>query len=183
MAARFTRPYVDALFDVAAGTENVEKLLPPLQDVSNAIASSDELRRFLLNPAVDRARKDALLAGLGKSAKLDPLGIRLLSALLGNNRVHRLAAVLTAIRERQDTERRIAAARVRSATVLDEKTRSSILAVLEKKTGKKIRLETEIDPSLLGGFVVQMGSELYDASLASRLKKTREALAAASAHS
>jgi F-type H+-transporting ATPase subunit delta len=86
---------------------------------------------------------------------------------------------VTAIGERVDIERRIAEARIRSAVALDEATAASVRESLEKATGKKIRLRAEVDPSLLGGFVVQLGSSTFDAARAGRLRKARAALTSA----
>ncbi|MBL8113591.1 MAG: ATP synthase F1 subunit delta [Acidobacteria bacterium] len=179
MAAKFTRPYVEATAQVAGGAEALEALVAPLAEIVAAMRTNDDLRRALANPALPRDRKAALLDSLASRVGLSALGTNLLRALLGNRRIAHLGEVVTAIGERVDVERKIAEARVRSAVALDEATSASVRESLEKATGKKIRLRAEVDPSLLGGFVVQLGSSTYDASLAGRLRKARAALSSA----
>lgn len=179
MAAKFTRPYVEATAQVARGVDALEALVAPLAEIVAAMRTNDDLRRTLANPALPRDRKGALLDALATRVGLPPLGANLLRALLGNRRIAHLGEIVTAIGERVDIERKIAEARIRSAVALDEATAASVRESLEKATGKKIRLRAEVDPTLLGGFVVQLGSSTFDASLAGRLRKARAALTSA----
>ncbi len=183
MPAAFTKPYVDALFDVAASPDAVEALLPGLSTFSALLSRSEELRSVFADPGVDRARKLAILAKLIEGEQLEGLGARLLATLLQNRRLHRLGEVVAAIRARLDRERHVLEARVRSAQPLTADLQKQLLASLEKRTGGRVRLQTHVDPALLGGFSIQIGSEVYDATLAHRLEKARRALrSAAGAH-
>jgi F-type H+-transporting ATPase subunit delta len=176
----FARPYVDALFEVAASADAVEALLPSLDTVARALDSSEELRAFLANPGVGRAERRGLVASLAAAAKAPPHAERLLRALLDRGRLPKLPAVLAAVRERLDVERGVVEATVLSAGPLDDGAATGIREALEARTGTKVRLRTEIDPSLLSGFVVRLGSEVFDASLARRLARARKALEGAS---
>jgi F-type H+-transporting ATPase subunit delta len=176
----FARPYVDALFEVAGGPDAVEALLPSLDTVARALETNEELRAFLANPGVGRKEKRGLVEALGGSVNAPVLATRLLRALLDRGRVLRLPAVLAAIRDRVDRERGVVEATVRTATPLAADAEASIRAALESRTGARVRVRTELDPSLLSGFVVRLGSELFDASLSRRLDKARKALESAS---
>lgn len=176
----FTRPYVDALFELVGSADAVEALLPPLDTVARAIETSAELRDFAANPGVGRREKRALVASLAAAANAPEVAGRLLEALLDRGRFQRLAAVLEAIRERIDGERGVVEATVRSAAPLAADAGREIREALEARTGARVRLRTELDPSLLSGFVVRLGSELFDASLSRRLARARKALESAS---
>lgn len=176
MAERFTRPYVDAFFAVAGSAEGVDGELEPLAAVARAIASSPELAKVLANPGVEKARRKALLDALAEKAGVRTLGARLLDVLLQNRRVHRLPAFLDAVRERLDRERRVLEARVTSARPLDDAVFDALRRMVEGRTGSNVRLVPSVDPALLGGFVVSVGSARLDASLARRLEKARAAL-------
>ena len=178
--AAFARPYVDALFEVAGGLDAVEALLPSLDVVARALASSDELRAVLANPGVGRKEKRALVAALADAAKAPELAGRLLRALLDRGRLPRLAAVLDAVRQRADRERGIVEANVRAAAPLAPEAAEEIRRALEARAGRRVRLRAETDPSLLSGFVVRLGSEVFDASLSRRLARARKALESAS---
>lgn len=176
----FARPYVDALLEVAGSVDAVEALLPPLDVVAAALASSDDLRAVLANPAIGRKEKRALVAALAETAKAPELAGRLLRALLDRGRLPKLAAVLEAVRLRVDRERGIVEASVRTAAPLAAGAADEIRRALEARAGRRVRLHTELDPSLLSGFVVRLGSEVFDASLARRLSRARKALEGAS---
>jgi len=176
----FARPYVDALFEVAGTADAVETLLAPLDAFSRAIETSEELRAFLKNPGVGRKEKRALVESLARSAEAPVLADRFLRSLLDRGRVLKIAPVLAAIRDRLDRERGVIEATVRSAAPLDADAENGIREALEARTGTRVRLRTELDPSLLSGFVVRLGSEVFDASLSRRLERARKALESAS---
>ncbi len=174
--AAFARPYVDAFFEVAGSVDAVEALLPPLDDVARALHASDELRAVLANPGVGRKEKRALVAALADAAKAPELAGRLLRALLDRGRIARLSAVLEAVRLRVDRERGVVEASVRASAPLAPEAAEEIRKALEARAGRRVRLQTELDPSLLSGFVVRLGSEVFDASLSRRLSRARKAL-------
>lgn len=176
MAERFTKPYVDALFGVAGSADAVEALLPSLAAFAASLAASDDLRALLANPGVDRARRRAVVKAVAERSGCDALAARLLETLLGNGRLLHLRAVLAALRERIDRERNVVEARVTTATPLAADAAADLRAALEARMNRTIRFATGVDPALLGGFVVKLGSEVFDASLASRLERARRAL-------
>ncbi|MFN7989895.1 MAG: ATP synthase F1 subunit delta [Thermoanaerobaculia bacterium] len=176
----FARPYVDALFEVAGSPDAVEALLPSLDTVARALETNEELRAFLANPGVGRKEKRGLVEAIAGSANAPVLAARLLRALLDRGRILRLPAVLAAVRDQVDRARGVVEATVRSATPLPADAEAAIRAALESRTGTRVRVRTELDPSLLSGFVVRLGSELFDASLSRRLERARRALESAS---
>ncbi len=176
MAERFTRPYVDAFFAVAGSAGAVDTQLPALDSVAAALEANPELAKVLANPGVERARRKALLDAVAQKVGVESLGARLLDVLLQNRRVHRLPAFLAAVRERLDRERRVLEARVTSARPLDAAVFEALRRMVEDRTGSTVRVVPAVDPALLGGFVVSVGSARLDASLARRLEKARAAL-------
>jgi len=176
MAAGFTRPYVDALLSVAGSTEAVAALLPDLDGFARALGAAPDLREVLRNPAVDRATKSKLLNAVVAKLGTGPLAARLLAVLLANRRLAHLSDLISAVRERLDREENVVEARVRSARPLEEGEAETLRNALEGRTRRTVRLRPEAEPDLLGGFVVRIGSEVYDASLATRLQRVRAAL-------
>ena len=176
----FARPYVDALFEVAGTPDAVEALLAPLDEFSRALESSEELRAFLKNPGLGRTEKRAVVESLARSAAAPELAERLLRSLLDRGRILKVDRVLAAIRDRLDRERGVVEATVRTAAPLDADAEKGIREALEARTGIRVRLHIELDPSLLSGFVVRLASEVFDASLSRRLERARKALESAS---
>jgi len=140
-----------------------------------------ELARTLRNPGLPKARREALLQAVAERAGCGALGRRLRGVVLANRRLTALPDLLAAIRKRLDREGNTLEARVATARPLDPALAEEIRALVGRRTAKGIRLVPVVDPALLGGFVVTVGSARYDASLARRLEKAREALHAAPA--
>ena len=174
----FVKPYVDALFAVA-GPGGVEPLVPELDAFARMLGASAELRDVLQHPGLDRTKKDELVEALAKKAGLGVLATRLVHVLSGNRRLTHLADVLAAVRARLDRESNVVEARLRTASTLAAPETEALVRALEARTKKKVRLLSTTEPALLGGFVVRLGSEVYDASLATRLARVRAALHAA----
>jgi len=176
VAAGFTRPYVDALLSVAGSAAAVAALLPDLDTFARALGTAVDLREVLRNPAVDRATKAQLLATVLAKLGTGPLAARLLGVLLANRRLTHLSEVISAVRERLDREENVVEARVRSARPLENGEAETLRKALEGRTRRTVRLRPETEAGLLGGFVVRIGSEVYDVSLATRLQRVRTAL-------
>ncbi len=180
MAEPFAKPYVDALLEVAGSPAAAEALLPGLDALAALLRESDELRAVLGDPGVGRERKNAVLSALAGRLALPELGTRLAETLLSNRRLPHLHDVLAALRERLDRERGVVAATVVTPAPLADGAREALRGALEARTRRQVRLAAEVDPGLLGGFVVRIGSEVFDASLAHRLEKARAAVHAVS---
>ena len=84
-----------------------------------------------------------------------------------------------AFSDQADRERHLAEAALTTASALPEAVVAELTRALQARTGKAIRLKSSVNPALLGGFVVRVGSEVYDASLAHRLEKAKNSLHAA----
>lgn len=180
MAASFTKPYVEAARDAAGSLEAFEALVPELERLASALFATDELRKVVRNPGIPRDRKRAILQEIAARAGLEGLALNLSRVLLANRRLVRLREVIAAIREQADRERHLAEATLATARPLPAAVEAEVSRALAARTGKSIRLKSIVDPGLLGGFVVRVGSEVYDASLAHRLQKAKNSLHAAS---
>jgi F-type H+-transporting ATPase subunit delta len=176
VAVRFARPYVDALFAVAGSAEAVEAVLPALEAFAAAMSTSTELKSLMLNPGLDPEKRKAIFDAVAARIGLPLLGERLLAILHKNRRLTRLPDVLAALRARLDAERQTIEARVKSARALDPAVTEIVRQMVEGRTNKSVRILSEVDPGLLGGFVVSVGSSRFDGSLVRRLEKARAAL-------
>lgn len=176
MAEKYTKPYVDALFEVAGSPEAVEKMLPALADMATQIRSSEELRVLFANPKVPRDEKKAVLQTVGTQLGLDSLGLRFVEILLANKRLPQLPALVQALRDRLDFDRRIIEAVLETAHPLGEEMKARLVKVLESRTGLSVRLKSSVRPEILGGFVIRLGSYVYDVSVAHRLEKVRQTI-------
>lgn len=168
--------YAQALFelaDAAGAGAAVESDLKTLRALSTENA---DFRRMLASPAFTAGDKGKALAAIADKGGAHDLTKKLLGLLSANGRVAALPAVATAF-ERLAAERRGAvAAEVTSAIKLSAAQQKAIAAALKQAFGKDPEITTTVDPAILGGLRVKVGSRLFDASLKSRLDQLKFAL-------
>lgn len=176
-AARYAR----ALFDVAmAEGQDVQQIERELDGFADLVAGSEPLHRALTNPAVPAPRKrgvvEALLARApGMSGPL----AKLLLMLAERDRLVLLPDLLEAYRRRLMDHLKIIRAEVVTAEPLAADRADALVRGLARATGREVRLETKVDPEILGGAVARVGSIVYDGSITRQLERMREALASA----
>ncbi len=170
------RRYARALADVAASSKELEPVRDDLRAFARVLASQRELRTLIMNPSV--ARKDAGLAVADISAAmgLRPLAGRFLDLLLDAGRLAQLDAILRAYEEQVDLRLGRVKAAVTLAAPLPEAEQAELTRRLSDITGKQVYLDARTDPALLGGFVAQIGSQVYDGSLRTQLRRMHDEL-------
>jgi F-type H+-transporting ATPase subunit delta len=173
MSARFARPYVDAFFAVAVDPAGE---LTALEAFGQAYDLSPELGKVLSNPGLEREKREALLASVAARIGMPEVAGRLLTILLRNGRLHVLHDVLAALRARLDRDTQSVEARIVTAQPADAAVLEALRALVADRTKQSVRIVSKVDPSLLGGFVISVGSARLDASLERRLEKARAAL-------
>ncbi|HET7711929.1 MAG TPA: ATP synthase F1 subunit delta [Thermoanaerobaculia bacterium] len=173
---RFARPYARAMMDVAGSPEKANALRGELMRFSAALRDSADLREMYANPGVDTQSKLAITQKLAGRMHLSELAVRAVEVLVRNHRINDLDAVLAALTAYVNTALGVAVAEVRSAKKLTAEEVSELAAVLSSKVGKRVELDLHTDPTLLGGFVARIGSEIYDASVLGKIDRFRETL-------
>lgn len=176
MIRRFARPYARAILDVAGSPEVALDLHRELRGFEDARSSSRELEVLFANPAVHLDQQVAIAAEIGKRIELSSLGLRIIEVLVRNRRINQLGSILEALRQMVHEALGISVASVTTAHELSDAQRGDLQEALESRFARKIELELETKPELLGGFVARVGSEIYDTSVRGRLVKLRESL-------
>ena len=176
MIRRFARPYARAIMDAAGSPAKANELRGELMRFASALRSSHELRDLYANPAIDQATALAVTAQLSRKMKASELAAKTLEVLVRNHRINDLDAILEALASYVNAALGVAVAEVRSAKSLAPEEIDELAATLSKKVGKKVELDIRTDKKLLGGFVVKIGSEIWDASVIGKINKFRESL-------
>jgi F-type H+-transporting ATPase subunit delta len=159
-----------------AGEGGIDALVDELRTFNDAMASSDELRNVLMTPGLPlAARQEFLRELLGKSGATATCTNALL-LLTEENRLSILGEIVEAVRVEADKVAGRVRARVTSATALSPAQVDEIKSAFEKRTGKRIVVETAVDDDLIGGVVAQIGSVVYDGSIKSQLRRLRDDL-------
>ena len=176
MIRRFARPYARAIMDAAGSPAKANELRGELERFAAALRSSNELRDFYANP-IDEAAKINVTQQLARKMKASDLAGRTLDVLVRHHRINDIDAILEALAAYVNKALGVAVAEVRSAKSLTPDEIAELADTLSKKVGKKVELDIRTDPKLLGGFVVRIGSEIWDASVIGKINKFRESLA------
>lgn len=177
MIRRFARPYARAIVDAAGSPQKANELRGELMRFASALRNSAELRELYANPAVDQETKLRVTQQLARKAKMSDLAAKVLEVLVRNHRINDTDAILSALAAYVNQALGVAVAEVRSAKALSADELAQLAETLGKKVGKKVELDVRTDPSLLGGFVAQIGSEIWDASVVGKIHKFRDSLA------
>ncbi len=176
MIRRFARPYARAIMDAAGTPEKANELRGELMRFASALRGSTELRELYANPGIDAATKLDITAKLARKMQASDLAAKTLEVLVHNHRINDLDAILEALASYVNTALGVAVAEVRSAKSLAPDEIAQLAVTLSKKVGKKVELDIRTDKQLLGGFVVKIGSEIWDASVLGKINKFRESL-------
>lgn len=177
MIRRFARPYARALMDVAGSPQAANAVRGELMRFDTALRSSEELRAVYANPAVDLDARIKLTQALASKMKLSEPAVKMLEVLVRFHRILDLGAILEAVASYVNQALGVAVAEVRSAKSLTPEEMQQLAAVLSKKVGKSVELDVRTDPTLLGGLLVKIGSEIFDATVTGKINKFRHTLA------
>ncbi|WP_369027135.1 F0F1 ATP synthase subunit delta [Qipengyuania sp. RANM35] len=170
--------YASALFDLASENGTVTAVESDLEKIEAALAESNELSLLTTNPKVSRAAAEQALAGVAKVLGLSALSQNFLGVLAQNRRLSQLPAVIRAFRAIAAAQRGEVAAEVTSAHALTDAQLDQLKAKLTAREGRTVKLTTKVDPDLLGGLVVTIGSKRIDASIRTRLNSLAQAMKA-----
>jgi F-type H+-transporting ATPase subunit delta len=168
-----TNHYADAFLTLIRAEGEGNEVIDELFRVSRVIEGNDELRQTLSDPHLPAARRVQVVQDI-LDGKAHALTVSLLSMTVTNDRVRDLPGIVDRLLERNAASGDKAIAQVRSAVALSDEQKSRLAAALAKKTGKPIEVVVDIDPSVLGGIVTQIGDTVIDGSVRHRLSQLRE---------
>jgi F-type H+-transporting ATPase subunit delta len=168
--------YASALFDLAKEAGSVATVSADLKSLKTMLAESADLRTLVGSPVFDAEAKGKGLAAIADRAGFSDLTKKFLGLLASQRRASALRDVITAFDALVAAWRGIVAAEVTTAVPLSPAQTSGLAAALRQALGKDPEIETRVDPAILGGIKVRVGSRLYDASLKSKLDSLKFAL-------
>jgi F-type H+-transporting ATPase subunit delta len=168
--------YAQALFELAEAANALPAVEADLTGLEAARQESGELRRFLGSPTFTAEQKAKVLDAIAASGKTHALTRKFLGLLSSNGRASALPAVAAAFRKLAAEKRGAVAAEVVTALPLSAAQTKGVAAALRTALGKDPEITTRVDPAILGGLKVRVGSRLFDASLKSKLDSLKFAL-------
>lgn len=168
--------YAQALFDLARDAGAVEAVRDDLRALKAMLAESADLRRLAASPTWSAEDKGKAFVALAAEAGFHMLTAKFLGLLIHNGRAGALGAVIAAFERLWAKASGVVAAEVTSALPLTDAQLGAVRAALRQSLGKDPEIETRVDPSILGGLKVKVGSRLFDASLKTKLDQLKFAL-------
>ena len=168
--------YASALYELAAESKAVAAVESDLEKLGQAIAASGDLAALIRNPRLTREGAHAAMTGLGAHLKLSPLTQQFLGVLAYNRRLSKLPQIVAAFAGIAAAARGELNATVTSAHALDARQIDAIAAKLKAREGKDVKLTATVDPEILGGLIVRIGSTQIDSSIRTRLNTLASAM-------
>jgi F-type H+-transporting ATPase subunit delta len=176
LAGSVARRYARALFQIGVDGGSFEALGQELADLAALFEESVELRQTMVNPVFKPSEKRAILEKLLPRVTPSPVVQRFALLLLERGRIGLLPSLARAYRELSDAHAGRVRAVVVSATPLSAADLERVRRSLERRTQKKVMLEAEVDPNLIGGLVARVGDLVLDGSVRTQLDTLREKL-------
>jgi len=171
VASRYAKALLDVLYPTQAEAGREQ-----LRQFASVLSQELDARLLLENPTVSVERRKDLVGTIGDTLALAVPVRNFLGLLIERNRLDLLDKMVSTYESLLDDKLGIVRARITSALELDSRQRDEVAARLQALTGKKVRMEVLVDPSLIGGLVAQVGSTIYDGSIRQQLQAFRNNL-------
>jgi F-type H+-transporting ATPase subunit delta len=168
--------YATALFDLAVEAKSLDAVAASLATLKDAMAQSADLKTLMTSPMVTRSAAAAGVAGVAASLKLDSLTSNFLGVLAMNRRLAALPAIIRDFSALAAARRGEISAQVTAAHKLSAAQQKALAAKLKAGLGRDVALDITVDPAILGGLIVRVGSRMIDSSLKTRLGALGQAL-------
>jgi len=168
--------YAVALFDLARESNAIDAVSRSLAALRSGLAESADLSALIASPVVGRGDAAKAVAAVAAAMKLDSLTTKFLGVLADNRRLADLPRMIDAFYAIVADHRGEVTAKVTSAHPLTAEQLKELTANLKTRVGRDVAVATTVDPAILGGLVVQLGSQLIDGSIRTRLNSFATAM-------
>ena len=168
--------YAIALFELADEQKQLDTVGESLAALKQALAESDDFRTLTTSPLIGRERAVAAVGASAGAMALDPITTNFLGVLAKNRRLGQLGNVIRAFNLLAARHRGEISAEVTSAHALDEGQVDALRQNLRTRYGADIALKLDVDPAILGGLVVKIGSRMIDGSIRTKLNNLAQVM-------
>ncbi|MBR46557.1 MAG: F0F1 ATP synthase subunit delta [Rhodospirillaceae bacterium] len=168
--------YATAMFDLALERGQLDRIAEELAVLRRLMAESADLTRLAKSPILSRADQGAAMAAIISRAGMSDLVQNLVGLMAQNRRLFALEGMIAAFQALVAEHRGEVSAEVTSATELKPAHLSAVKEALREIVGRDVALETTVDPDLIGGLIVKVGSRMVDSSLRTKLQNLELAM-------
>jgi F-type H+-transporting ATPase subunit delta len=168
--------YATALFELARDERSIDAVKADLDRFDALLAESSDLTRLVRSPVFSAEQQGKALAALLARAGIGGLAAKFLQVLAANRRLFALGAVFRDFRALVAQYKGEVTAAVTLAETPDERQLAAIKDALRAVTGKDVQVDVKIEPAIIGGLVVKVGSRMVDTSLRTKLRSIKHAM-------
>jgi F-type H+-transporting ATPase subunit delta len=161
--------YATALFGLARDENQIDAVSRSLDTLEAAMTESADFKALVSSPLIGRAEAGKTVRALTPTLGLDPITARFIGVLADNGRLSELKAVVKTVRKLAADNRGETTAEVTSAFPLNDDQVARLKSNLKTRLGRDVAIDAKVDPNLLGGLVVRLGSQMIDASIRTKL--------------
>jgi F-type H+-transporting ATPase subunit delta len=176
VSTKIVKPYAEALMSVAVNHGLIERINQDVSFLLDLLEESKQLNDFLANPLIKAEAKKTVLRQI-TATQVHPYVLNFLMLLVDHRRISWLQGICQQYQALLREFNRIVLAEAIAPTELTEKQKEAIAQKVKQMTGaKQVELKTRIDPDLLGGLIVKVGSRVIDLSLRGQLRRLANSL-------
>ena len=168
--------YASALFDLARDQRQIDSVGRSLDALDQALADSKDFDELVSSPLVSREEAGKAFAALAPQLSLDPVTANFVGVLARNGRKGELRSVIRAFRRLAAEHRGETTAEIVTARPLNDDQVAQLKQQLRTRAGRDVNLDMSVDPAILGGIVVKLGSQQVDASIRTKLNRLASAM-------
>lgn len=168
--------YATALFDLARESNKIETVEKSLGAVKAALAELGDFKALTASPLLSRSDAGRSIAAVAKAMKLDPLTANFLGVLADNRRLAKIGEIIAAFAQLAAAHRGEMTAQVTSAHPLTAAQVKELQGQLKARVDRDVSIDLTVDPAILGGLVVKIGSQMIDSSIRTRLNSLAHAM-------
>jgi len=168
--------YASALFDLARDQKQIESVGNSLDALNQALVDSKDFAELVDSPLVSRDEAGKAFAAIAPQLNLDAITSNFVGVLARNGRKSQLQPVIRAFRRLTAEHRGETIAEVVTARPLNDDQLSQLRSQLRTRAGRDVNVEATVDPNILGGIVVKLGSQRIDASIRTKLNRLAQAM-------
>jgi F-type H+-transporting ATPase subunit delta len=171
-----SRRYATALIGLATEQGQLDKMEADILALQNMIETSKDLSQALSNKGLNQSKQLSLMADIAAKAQFHPMTQKFLGVICQNRRLDQLPSILKSVRHMLSQQRGEVQAKIVSAQALSPEQEKSLQESLRKSMGFQVHLDMRVDPTLLGGMVITIGSKMIDDSVRTKLERLKSVL-------
>jgi F-type H+-transporting ATPase subunit delta len=168
--------YAAALFELADEQKQVDQVAGDLTSLRAMIGGSADLRKLLRSPVISRDSQGKAMAAVAAGAGFGELSKRFIAFVASNRRLFALPDMIEAFLSELARRRGEIRAQVTAAHPLNDKQQAALVESIRRAVGGKVSIDVKVDPALIGGMIVKVGSRMVDSSLKSKLQRLQLAM-------